>query len=400
MNRKDIAPGAAWMKLDILCRGIEVDRGALWRFSDSGIALRNRVYNTPLWSIESTATLPQELRVGGLVIGLNSYGPSKWKLEFSEQDDSFRIINREAECKLKPEFIPDLGLFRQHPEYRRVANLYGGHALSFFSPRHCYFFADKTECGFCSLDGTAREDKSFKNVLDVDDVARSVRTALETDRDQIEQIMIVGGNLRDLDRGFEHHVTLAKAAAAELERAGLSDLISVHIATMPPHNLGLIARLKEIKNIHVMFNLEVWDETRFNIICPGKASDYGRNAILTALEALRDNIGPYRAHSLLVTGLESSESTIAGATALSELGISPIINVYHSDQHSKIGLGSRPTFESLRAVALALQDLYQKYPLMPYWKHCGRNSIDAEARFGLFGDIVPGFLSLAPYVNA
>jgi hypothetical protein len=399
MNRTDVVRGAAWIKLDILCRGVEVDRHALCQLSDKGIALRKGVYNTPLWFIESPATLPQEIRLSELVIGLNSYGPSKWKLEFFNEDSSFLLTNREGEYQFTPEFIADLELFKHNLEHRRVANLYGGHALAFFSPRHCYFFADKTECAFCSLDGTARQDKSFKNVLDAEDIASAVRTALATDPGRIEQIMIVGGNLRDLNHGFEHHVALAKAAARELEAAGVSGLVSVHIATMPPRDLGLIGMLKEIKNVHVMFNLEVWDEEKFNIICPGKARDYGRNTILRALETLRDNIGPYRAHSLLVTGLESPKSTIAGATALSGLGISPIINVYHSDQHSKLGLGERPTFESLRTVALAIHDLYQRYPLQPYWKDCGRNSLDAEAQLGLFGDPIPGFLTLAPYVN-
>ncbi len=400
MNRQDIPPGAAWIKLDILCRGIEIDRRALSYFSGGGIALRKHVYNTPLWSVESTATLPQELRVFGLVIGLNAYGPSRWKLEFFEKDQSFLLVNREAECEIKPEFITDLELFKQNPKYRMIANLYGGRALAFFSPRRCYFFADKTECGFCSLDGTARQYTSFKSILDVEDVASTVRTALETDRDRIEQIMIVGGNLRDLDRGFEHHVALAKAAAREIERAGTSDRISVHIATMPPRNLHLISKLKEINNIHVMFNLEVWDEKRFNVVCPGKAKDYGRIKILKALEVLRDTIGRYQAHSLLVTGLESPESTIAGATALSELGISPIINVYHSDQYSKLGLGERPTFENLRNVALAVHNLYRTFPLHPYWENCGRNALDAEAQSGLFGDLVPKFLTFAPHADA
>ena len=67
------------------------------------------------------------------------------------------------------------------------------------------------------------------------------------------------------------------------------------------------------------------------------------------------------------------------------MGVSPIINIYHSDRHSRLGVGNRPTFTYLAEVATALQDIYSRYPVQPYWRNCGRNSIDAEAQAGLFG---------------
>jgi hypothetical protein len=142
-----------------------------------------------------------------------------------------------------------------------------------------------------------------------------------------------------------------------------------------------------------MFNLEVWDPQRFDEICPGKAQDYGRDGMLRALECLRDTVGPYRAHSLLVTGLERAETTLAGASALATLGISPIINIYHSDRYSRLGLGARPVFSDLAQIAIGLQSLYETFPLQPYWKSCGRNSIDAEAAHQLFRSHVPDHLA-------
>lgn len=199
--------------------------------------------------------------------------------------------------------------------------------------------------------------------------------------------------MRDLNRGFLHHLSLASAASFAVAEAGLSEAISIHIATMPPHDLDLIRRLQSINNVHVMFNLEVWDPSVFAEVCPGKEKDYGRKNMLIALERLRDVVGPYRAHSLLVTGLELPETTVRGATTLAGMGISPIINVYHSDRHSRIGLGPRPSFDDLAVVAIGLQSLYEEFPLLPYWKRCGRNAIDAETQMGLFRNSVPSFLT-------
>jgi len=345
-------------------------------------AARKNFYNTPIWSHFARA-IPQELKIEGLVVGVNCYGTSPWHLGWQEET-GLLLDNVDQGISLRPELIPDLNVFQGNARATRLANLYGGAALAFFSPRSCYFFADGSQCKFCSLAGTAAETQEFKNMLSEEDVRETVRATLQTDRHRIEQIMIVGGTVRELDRGFQHHLSLAKAALMELDAQSASETVSIHISTMPPRDLDLIEELKEFPDIEVMFNLEVWTEESFARICPGKDRDYGRSNILKALERLRDVIGPYRAHSLLVTGLESAEYTIEGATQLAGMGVSPIINVYHSDRHSALGLGPRPSFDELSHVAMGLQTLYDVLPLRPYWKQCGRNAIDAEAKRGLF----------------
>lgn len=383
---------AGWIKLDVLSRGIEIDKSVSTFLGQyTNVARRKNFYNTPVWG-ETPSPPPQELRFLGVVVGLNSYGPSPWRLSWSGKQDSLILGSAEAELEFTPELLPDLQLFQAHPHTASLANLYGGAALAFFSPRTCYFFADGTECSFCSLAGTAEETTGFKPHISEEDVETTVRLAIETDPGRIEQIMIVGGNMRDLDRGFRHHVSLAVAAENALRSAGLAHAVSVHIATMPPRNLELVKQLGALENVHVMFNLEVWDPDLFVAVCPGKHRDYGRDAILRALTSLQAAIGPYRAHSLLVAGLESPASTIAGARALAENGVSPIINVYHSDRHSRLGLSVRPSFSQLAEIAHGLQDIYTEFPVKPYWRSCGRNAIDAEASQGLFRNPFPPFL--------
>lgn len=383
---------AGWVKLDLLSRGIQID-STLPRFLEATkhFALRKNFYNDPVWGQDSSR-LPQEISVLGSVVGINCYGNSPWSLKYSREQENL-VLSHKSGAEFLPDFIPDLRAFEADLRVARVANLYGGAALAFFSPRSCYFFADRSECHFCSLAGTAEENHTFESILSQEDVRMSVRLALQKDPDRIEQIMIVGGNLRDLDRGFEHHLTLAEAAEIELRSSRQSQNISIHIATMPPRNLDLVERLRGFENIHVMFNVEIWDAKRFEEMCPGKSKDYGRLAMLKALEKLRDVVGPYRAHSLLVTGLDGIDSTIEGATVLTKMGISPILNIFHSDRHSRLGLSIRPTFGDLSKIALALQELYTQFPVMPYWRNCGRNSIDAEAERKLFEVPTPSFLS-------
>lgn len=382
---------AAWIKLDVLAKGVSVDKSVSQRCTRGDIARRRNVYNTPLW-VENGFALPQEIRVGGCVVGINVYGRDDWCLLHDDESDSGFLRHKETSGEFPISYIEDLAALA-HPTAARLANIYGGAALAFFSPRSCYFFSDNTACGFCSLNGTARDTRDeFKTLLSEQDIEMAVQRTLADDPGRIEQVMIVGGNLRDLDRGFKHHVALAKSASRAITSYGLEEKVSIHVATMPPRDVAFLGLLRELPNPHVMFNLEVWDPARFMEICPGKHSDYGRERLLDALGELVNAIGPYRAHSILIAGLEAPQSTLAGARALAERGVSPIINIYHSDKHSRIGLADRPSFESLAEVAEGLQLLYEDYPIVPYWRRCGRNAIDREAQMGLFRGARPQFL--------
>jgi len=382
---------AAWIKLDVLANGVAVDESVSQRCARGDIAERRNVYNTPLWA-ESGRALPQEIRIGECVVGINVYGQDDWSLVHDVGSDMGFLRHKDTSAHFPIEYIDNLTTLAR-PASAHVTNIYGGAALAFFSPRSCYFFSDDTACGFCSLKGTARDTRDeFKTLLSEQDVELAVRRALTDDPGRIEQVMIVGGNLRDLDRGFRHHVALARSASRAIASFGLENEVSVHIATMPPHDQDLIELLSELPNPHVMFNLEVWDQTRFSEICPGKDADYGRERILAALDQLVVALGPYRAHSILIAGLEAPTTTLSGAQALAQRGVSPIINVYHSDMHSRIGLGDRPSFADLAEIAEGLQALYTDYPILPYWRNCGRNAIDREAQMGRFDCPRPAFL--------
>ena len=385
----------AWIKLSILSRGLIIDESiGEYCARTEDVALRRNVYNTPIWTTGPAMPMPQEVRLGPVVLAVNSYGESDWRLAHDSHRGAPVLRHDPSGMECPASYLSDLSVLA-NGDISALANIYGGAALAFFSPRSCYFFNDGSQCGFCSLEGTADESRGYSALLSPDEITTAVNAALDNEPDRIEQIMIVGGNMRNLNRGFRHHVSLATAATRAIAAHGLADRVSVHVATMPPRDLALIADLKELDNVHVMFNLEVWDPVVFADLCPGKDADYGRDGILQALGHLRDAIGPYRAHSLLIAGLEPAESTVRGAFELAEMGVSPIVNVYHSDRHARLGLGQRPTFETLVDVALGIQELYRQYPVLPYWRSCGRNSIDSEASRQLFASPVPAFLGAA-----
>ncbi len=382
----------AWLKLALLSNGISVSpEFSAWFADTAGYVRRRNFYNSPNWSSTDDVTPPQELLLAGdrpVIVAVNNYGRPAWRLSWSAESGPV-VVSQDGDRSHPVELISDLAAVRTDNAISRLCNLYGGSALAFFSPRACYFFADGTECGFCSLNGTARENDEFAARLTAVDVGDAVKAVVAEHPDEVNQIMIVGGNERDLNRGFRNQVKLVRAASLSLEQAGLADKISVHLVAMPPRDLSIIHELEDVPNVHVGFNLEVWDARRFSEVAPGKHADYTQSEILKALEYLRDVVGHYRAHSILIAGLETPHSTLAGAAALASSGISPIINAYHSDRHSSLGLSIRPTYRQLAEVAAGLQELHDTYPIKPYWKGCGRNALDYEAANGMFRSAAP-----------
>ncbi|MFE7935756.1 hypothetical protein ACFU6S_44995, partial [Streptomyces sp. NPDC057456] len=249
----------AWIKLALLSNGVSLTPEFTAWFSDTdGYVRRRNFYNSPNWGAADAPAPPQELRLSGehsVTVAVNDYGQTRWRLTWTERTGPIVVSDMLPEGQ-PVELVADLTAFHADPEIARVSNLYGGSALAFFSPRACYFFAEGTGCRFCSLDGTAREDKEFAGRLSYEEVRNAVAAVVATDRKAINQVMIVGGNERDLDRGFRNQLKLVRAASDALAEAGLTDDVSVHLVAMPPRDLGIIEGLCEIPNVHAGFDLE------------------------------------------------------------------------------------------------------------------------------------------------
>ena len=264
-------------------------------------------------------------------------------------------------------------------ECGHIANLYGGSSLAYFTPANCYFFAEGSECRFCSLATTRNDNHEFANVISPTVAGDVLEVALLSDRDTLRQIMLVGGNLRDYDAGFLRHVAIVRELNSRQRMlVGEVRLLS-HIATMPPNDLHLLKELGDL-NCHITMNLEVFDANRFEEVAPGKARDFGRTKMWDALEKAAHSVPARSVHTILVAGLEPIHRTIDGIRTLPEIGVTPIINVFHNDRGTHYEHFPRPSYEELVEIAYVLEEVYEKYQLTPYWNGCGRNAIDFEAQ--------------------
>jgi hypothetical protein len=377
---------AARLKLHMLSEGVSFDSAFLEHFArDSQSMEKRRVYNdSDERQLSRSLRVPQEMYIKNVVVAVNYKQHSPWQIAYC--DGLYRLLGKDG-TDVEITF-PERPRFLEHitPDgirCDRVANLYGGSSLAFFTPGTCYFFNDNHECRFCSLQPNRSVQQSFLHKISPALASSVLKIALETDAHLVKQIMLVGGNIPNYDQGFKCHLEIATALEEPQISLPAEQRLETHIATMPPHDFGLFTLFAEL-NARVTMNIEVFDERLFEIICPGKAHLYGRHKLMQALEHATKVVSGMRVHSILIAGLEPVESTIAGIKHLASIGVTPIINVFHNDRGSHYEHHPRPSFEHLLEIAQALQSVYKEYRLTPYWKGCGRNALDFEAQQGWF----------------
>ncbi len=237
---------SAWIKLSLLAHGLSSSLAFdTWFAGTSGYVRRRNFYNSPDWRGGLPSGLPQEIMIdcgAPVTVAVNSYGPSPWTLTWTPG------AGPQLTGDLLPSGLPiglphDLASTWADAHLAQACNLYGGSALSFFSPRACSFFTEGTQCRFCSLEGTARENNELAARLSPAQVYEVVSAVVATDRDMLNQVMIVGGNERNLDRGFRNQLNLVQAATQALADAGLSEQISVHLVACHRMTLPLLMSL-------------------------------------------------------------------------------------------------------------------------------------------------------------
>ena len=377
---------AAQLKLHILSEGISFDSVFLERFAyDLGSMEKRRAYNdSDERALERTQRIPQEMYLNRVIVAINYKRESPWQLVY--RDNSYRLIGKndidmEVTFPVRPRFFAHVTPNGVRCE--QVANLYGGSSLAFFTPGTCYYFNKGDECKFCSLQPNRSGQQFFLQTITPALASAVLEIALQTDGDLLKQIMLVGGNIANYDLGFRRHMDIVSALDQQQATLPEEQRLESHVATMPPRDFGLFDALEKL-NARITMNIEVFDEQRFEVICPGKTRFYGRRNLLQALEYAANTVSGQRVHSILIAGLEPVESTIAGIRYLASIGVTPIVNVFHNDRGSHYEHHPRPSFEHLLEIAYVLQDVYKEYHLTPYWKGCGRNALDFEAQQGWF----------------
>jgi len=206
---------------------------------------------------------------------------------------------------------------------RHVGSLQGTY-LGIYPTDVCEFWRkDVSEnCRYCSiglnLGSQDAEKKTLQEILEVVLRARS--------ESHITYVDFNTGHYEDesyLDR-LEPILDAVKKATGLL----------VGVQTPPHHDWQRYNRLMDLGVNRVSFCFELFDQQRFQTVCPGKHRFYGLDHYLKTMDYCA-NLGakqrltePWVTNGEMIAGLEEPESTIAGIDRITSVGAIPTVCVF------------------------------------------------------------------------
>lgn len=206
----------------------------------------------------------------------------------------------------------------------RVGTLQGTY-LGVYPARVCDFWVQQPErvnCGFCSVGlNLGVDEATAKSVSDVLDVVAAAREQSGITYVDFNTGHYEGDTYLDI---LEPYVRGVK------ERFGLL----VGVQTPPHHDLSRYDALQAMGVNRVSFCFEVYDRARFREICPGKAATYGLDRYLDAilycarLSERAPASSPWVTNGEIIAGLEPPESSMAAIDWMTSVGAIPTVCVF------------------------------------------------------------------------
>lgn len=375
------------IKMGILSNGLKLSQSVLDNYGLPFLEKR-RAYGNPDPEILRRKCIPQELLIDPkqerLIASVNVNNNSIWSLIYDESKYWLQCHNEKYEVSfpIRPNFY-DYKINGKNGEVNlsSVVTLYGGGSLGVFAYGTCQLVQIGKPCHYCSIQQNREKEPEFAYTVSEDIIYKAVMEALKDDKANLSQIMLNGGNFPDMDKSFLYYIDLSKAILRAIKDSKKD--IELHLIVYPPKNLDLIENLRGL-NLGVAMNTEIFDPHLFKKYCPGKVNTAGREHILSALKRAVSVLGKHRVFSIFVGGLEPIESLTEGLNFLADMGVTPVINVLHTDPGTPLENFPNPSKEFIEEMGLALQNIYKKHSMHPFYLNCGRNSIDTEAFKNLF----------------
>jgi hypothetical protein len=174
-------------------------------------------------------------------------------------------------------------------------------------PGSCFYMDSGLQCRYCRFESNGRATPR--------DYADTVCAAIAENPDVT--VTLTGGAAREARDSILRFVPYVRSVSRAAGGA-----VPIEIECPPPPEPSLLGVLVEAGASSFSINLDLFDEGVRRLFCPGK-SQLQRDDYMGAWEWIVENIGPYKAASVLIFGLEQEESTRAGVTDLLQRRVRP-----------------------------------------------------------------------------
>lgn len=241
-------------------------------------------------------------------------------------------------------------------------------------------------CDFCNIPF----DDRYGGVKPLASMLEAIKVALADERQPGSHLLISGGT-----PGPPHITALQRVYESVLET--FPD-VSVDIMMAPVPDLLDVPRLAALGVNELSINLEIFDEEVSKKVM-GHKYRQGRQYYLDFLEDAAQVMGPGRVRSMLMVGIESAESTLAGVRAIVDRGCVPVLSLFKPDAATPMASHRPPSAEEALDIYLRSADLVREAGgiLGPTCPPCTHNTLSFaekdEAGVGQYRHPVPALHS-------
>ncbi len=347
MDINKILSNPVSLKLDIMLRGIRVDRVLLDLLSKS-----NYIFTVEGIELE----LKNGIKVRAPYLDKISRR-SPYMLDYESKE--IVVDEQRVPVKLTGDFQINEKKTSNNILMSRIANLYGKY-LAITPTPSCGFFGERLACAFCPA---VEDEQKQGSPVSVEDVLETIREIYKTEKPSI--ILLSIGDMGTEDGGIEFAEQYIKAIHKYFN-------VMIMLEVSPPKYPEWIDTAYGAGADAICFNIDIFDQRLFNELCPGKAKDNGRERYFNALKYATGIYPQGTVLTHLILGIEPVESTIAGIQYLTSIGVVPILSVFRPVNKSMMEYFVNLSIEEILPVYTSLYCSMRKNRIPFTWtKHLG-----------------------------
>ncbi|MHB0976295.1 MAG: radical SAM protein [Candidatus Aquicultorales bacterium] len=266
------------------------------------------------------------------------YNPSS---SFSaELRDGERVIVKEGEVLDSLSFIsrPRFydALTKQGNIMRQIAQVGGEDCFFVCYQNYCAHFARGEECLFCNLVPTKQTYNSVLSKKGIGDIGEVAAAAFA--EGMCNHILLTGGCFNQ-----ETEVSVVSGIVEVIREALGADTVPGTILPSATTEEDDLRRYRETGIGAIGYSMEIWDETLYKGICPGKARTTSHDDFVAAIQRAVRIFGEGNVYAVFVMGLEPRSSLLAGIEALTSIGANVVPFVWSPNPGSKLDGHRAPT---------------------------------------------------------
>lgn len=315
----DVGKNPGLLKLDLYCKGIRIEEGALEGGEGRGI-------------IRTRAGLGSGLEVilpGGLWTNIpvveDFVRNSPYTFHRENGNYLIKLAGRKvAKVILSPRPAWYDKSTRSGKKMRTIGSLQGTY-LAIYPSKVCEYWTrepKRENCQFCSVGLNLGQDDADEK--SVDEVLYVVHAALQES----------GITYVDFNTGHYPGETYLDILEPYIKRIKEETGLLIGIQTPPHADLKRYDALKKLGVNRVSFCFEIYNQDKFIEVCPGKHKQYGLKRYLDTMDyCARLSKGgamfePWVSNGEIVVGLEPPESSIAAIDRITSVGAIPTVCVF------------------------------------------------------------------------